>query len=146
MNWLPFLLGLLLVLQASACDDEPNEGAPDAETTTEDAAEQDSADTNIEEDTLPDAPVDEISGNDTPDDDAIEDSNENDSIGDAEQEADAPPDLPPQPWDLTEAGHYRIGYREKKKKGERPLPTAEGLEEAEVMDELEELEGDESRD
>jgi len=40
---------------------------------------------------------------------------------------------------------HRIGYREKKN-GDRRLPTAENLETAEVMDELEELEGDESRD
>jgi phosphate uptake regulator len=39
---------------------------------------------------------------------------------------------------------HRIGYREKRK--DRRLPAPESLEDAEVMDGLEELEGDESRD
>jgi len=40
---------------------------------------------------------------------------------------------------------HRIGYREKKK-GDSPFPSAESLVEEVVLDELEEIEGDESRD
>jgi len=40
---------------------------------------------------------------------------------------------------------HRIGYREKKK-GDLPFPSAGSLVEEVVLDELEEIEGDESRD
>jgi len=40
---------------------------------------------------------------------------------------------------------HRIGYREKKR-ADRMLPATENLEDGEVLDELEELEGDESRE
>jgi hypothetical protein len=40
---------------------------------------------------------------------------------------------------------HRIGYREKRK-GEAFLPSGESLAEGEFLDEIEELEGDESRD